>query len=423
MEGSALPDQPSRTWRVVRLLAGLLLLGIVIAGAATSARKQSVGTDFHVFWRGGYNFAHGLPLYLADPGARHFNYPPFAAQLFQVLGIFPLQTAAFLFYVASAGMLVLAVRLTQQIVQQLQPTWRHGKLPLFLAVLCSAVFVLENLVHVQVNILTFFLCLLGVKALVEKRELTAGGWLVAATAIKVTPIFFPIWAVLRGNRRTVMAVAVFGALVLILPIAQRGVPLGVNDLTEYYRTVLHQFVNGAVVPNYRNQNLAGMVFRAFTPRVSDDVPPYDYAYLSSYAGAAPLVYKGAALLILATFLGFMFRYRVRRRPIGALEICSVFLASHLLSGITWKAHLVSLLFTSYVFFAMDLSVLKSWRRWPVWTAWGGVIVIGMGRDVVGTRAHHYMAGYSVYVWVMLGLLTLSLIWGDNSVSGKSERER
>ena len=65
---------------------------LVVVGAARrarSARKQRVGTDFHVFWQAGYDFAHGLPLYQPLPGARRFNYPPFAAQVFQVLGVFP----------------------------------------------------------------------------------------------------------------------------------------------------------------------------------------------------------------------------------------------------------------------------------------------------------------------------------------------
>jgi hypothetical protein len=35
---------------------------------------------------------------------------------------------------------------------------------------------------------------------------------------------------------------------------------------------------------------------------------------------------------------------------------------------------------------------------------------------VGSRLHHYMAGYSVYVWVMLLLFTLSLAWGREKAS-------
>ena len=45
-------------------------------------------------------------------------------------------------------------------------------------------------------------------------------------------------------------------------------------------------------------------------------------------------------------------------------------------------------------------------------AWGGIVVIGLGRDLVGARLHHYLAGYSVFVWVMLLLFGLSVAWSQ-----------
>jgi hypothetical protein len=76
-------------------VAGLAVLLAVTAAVATErADKQRIGTDFHVFWQAGYDFAHGLPLYDPLPGARLFIYPPFPAQVFQVLGLVPLKLAA-----------------------------------------------------------------------------------------------------------------------------------------------------------------------------------------------------------------------------------------------------------------------------------------------------------------------------------------
>jgi hypothetical protein len=162
-----------------------------------------------------------------------------------------------------------------------------------------------------------------------------------------------------------------------------------------------------------------MIYRAFVPSASGDVHPYDYAYLASQAQAAPLVYRVIAVLLLAIFIAYLIRRRTTRQPVEALEICSVFLASHLLSGLTWKAHLVTLLFVSYVFFSLDPNLMSRRGRWALWSAWGGLVAIGLGRDLIGSRLHHYMAGYSVYVWVMLFLFTLSVVWGDrNNVSGK-----
>ncbi|MGZ8397758.1 MAG: glycosyltransferase family 87 protein [Gemmatimonadales bacterium] len=396
----------------------MLLGAVVIVAAVQRAAKQGVGTDFHVFWQAGYDFAHGLPLYDPLPGARTFNYPPFAAQVFQTLAVFPLKTAAALLYLASVGLILIAVWLSRDIIQRLLRPARPRALPLTLAVLCSAGFMLDNLVHVQVNLLTFVLCLLGVHAFVSTRVYTAAGWLVAATAIKLTPLFFLIWAVIRGTRRTVAAISVFGALSLLLPVIQRGSAQGLADLTDYYGGFLQQFAAGGVVTNYRNQNLAALVYRAVVPEAAEDLPPYEYAYLPSLAATAPMVYRVLALTVLAIFLAHLVRLRLARQQITALEISSVFLAGHLLSGITWKAHLVTLLFVFYAFFLLDFGRFGKAGRLALGVAWAGTVAMGLGRDVIGSRLHHYMAGYSVFVWVMLLLFTLSLVWNQR-LAGQS----
>jgi hypothetical protein len=404
-----------RRWYLV--LSMLLLVAVVLVLATERAGRQRIGTDFHVFWQAGSDFAHGLPLYQRLPGARKFIYPPFAAQLFQVLAIFPLKTAAWLFYVASVGLVFVAVRLSRNILERLEPGVRHRRLPIILAVLFSLNFILDNLNLVQVNLLIFVLSLLGIRALVERRGITAGGWLTAATAIKITPVFLVIWAMIRGTRRTWAGAFGFGLLALVLPMVQRGFAQGLADLTTYYQKFLHEFAAGAVIAHYFNQNLASMIYRATVSGAAGDAP-YDYAYLPSLAAAAPMIYRVLALTVLVVFLAHIIRLRVARRPIGPLEICSVFLASHLLSGITWKAHLVTLLFVSYTFFSLDRERMTKGARVALMIAWAGLGIIGLGRDVIGRRLHHYAGGYSVIVWVMLLLFTLSVVWSQKPVRGE-----
>jgi Gpi18-like mannosyltransferase len=239
-------QHPGRRRLWLRALGLLLLVAVVVAVAVERARNQRPGTDFQVFWQAGYNFSHGLPLYQPLPGARRLIYPPFAAQVFQVLGLFPLKVAAGLFYVASVGFIFAAAWLARDIVAKLE-SHRQARLPLVLALLCSANFVLNNLNMLQVNLLIVVLCLLGVRAFAERREIAAGGWFVAASALKITPVFFLIWAMIRGTRKSVAAVAGFGILCLTLPLIQRGPSQGVTDLTDYYHTFLREFSTGRVV--------------------------------------------------------------------------------------------------------------------------------------------------------------------------------
>jgi hypothetical protein len=403
------PPHTGRRQLWLRWLGFLALLAIVVAVAVERASQQRIGTDFHVFWQAGYDFAHGLPLYQRLEGARHFIYPPFAAQVFQILGLFPLKVAAGLFYVASVGFIVVAAWLSRDIIQKLEPA-KRARLPLVLALLFSANFLLNNLNMLQVNLLIFVLCLLGIRAFVEKRETAAGGWFVTATALKIIPAFFVIWAMIRGTRKSLVAAVGFGLLCLTVPLIQRGPTQGLTDLGDYYQSFLREFSTGRVVAHYTNQNLGAMVYRALIPMTWGAGEPYNYAYLPSWAGAAPLIYRGLAVGVLAVFLVHLIRLRIAGRPIGGLEIASVFLASHLLSGITWKAHLVTFLFVFYVFFSLDRRQMSRAGRLALGFAWAGIAVIGLGRDIVGNRLHHYIGGYSVIVWVMLLLFALSVAW-------------
>jgi hypothetical protein len=390
------------------LLALLGAAAVVALLAVARADKQRVGTDFYVFWQAGYNFAHGLPLYQGE-GPRTFIYPPFAAQLFQVLAVFPLKAAGALFYVASVALVAAAAWLTRDIVKRLgvEPS-RH--LPLILAVVFSGQFILNNLNLLQVNLVTFVLCLLAVRGTVMGRQRSAG-WAAVATAVKITPVFFVVWAVIRGGWRALRAALTVGLVCLLLPVVQRGPRQGETDLVEYYSTFLQEFAAGKVVTSYTNQNLAALVFRAVT--VPDSPQPFEYYYLPSLQSAAPLIYRALALAVLSVFLIHLVRLAKARRPITAWEIGSVFLTAHLLSGITWKAHLVTLLFVFYTFLCVDPHTIE-WRSgWALRCAWLGIAVIGLaGRDLVGTTAHHYLGGYSVFVWVMLGLLVLSIAWSS-----------
>jgi glycosyl transferase family 87 len=398
------PGRDKRRWP--RVLGAFGLFTLVAIVAVGRAEKQRIGTDFHVFWQAGNDFAHGLPLYEPLEGARRFLYPPFAAQVFQSLAVFPLKPAAGLFYALNVALIFVAVWLTRDIVRSLQGEERQQRLPLILAIVLSGQFVLNNLTLLQMNLVTFVLCLLGARGLVLGRA-RAVGWIVIATLIKIIPIFFVVWAVVRGRWRVFRAALVFGVGCVLLPVAQRGLSLGIADLTAYYNSFFHQFAAGGVSPAYTNQTIGAMVYRAVT--VPKTPQPFEYHYFPSLQPAAPVIYRTLAVVIFSVFLLHLFRLARARHPFTSFEIASVFLVGHLLSGITFKAHLVTLLFVFYSLLALDPRALRRGTRLALGAAWLGMAVIGLaGRDLVGGTIHHYIGGYSVFVWVMLLLLMLCI---------------
>ncbi|MDQ3208631.1 MAG: DUF2029 domain-containing protein, partial [Gemmatimonadota bacterium] len=176
----------------------LIAAAVALALAIPQGLDQHIGQDFAVFWQAGSNFASGTPLYHDYlPGARQFKYPPFAALVFAPLALFSLPVAAVLVSLLNLGLWIVAVLLTRDIVALTFDGRTRSRLPLVLATLLTAQFFLDNFHHVQLNAVTFVLVLIGIRAHLRGRDLRAAASLVVATAIKITPVFFVAWLVMR----------------------------------------------------------------------------------------------------------------------------------------------------------------------------------------------------------------------------------
>ena len=385
-----------------RALIAVALLGVCVVLSVIEAKSQGPGTDFHARWLAGRWFWEGQPLYTHLPGVREPTYPPFAAMVFQVFALFPLKVAAGLFYFCNLLLIPVAVRLTVDVFDALWPPpnrsrdwWR-----LALAILFSAQFFLNNLNLVQVNLALFVLCLLGIRWYLAGHDVRGAAALVAATAIKLVPVFLVAWLVVRGRRRAALAVVPLGLACIALPMLQRGPATGVRDLSDYYHTLLEGFGKGRVEQRYTNQNLAASVYRL--TRAPTEPTERDYQVFPASEGTARTVYRVAAFLVVAAFLGTLVWLRAKGAPLSVFDLSAAFLVGHLLSAMTWKAHLVTLLFVNYAF----LSVRPRGVTWAILVL---MAIVGLtGRDLVGNTLHHAIGGYSLIVWMMLLMLGASL---------------
>jgi len=390
-----------RRWsaRTLALVAG----GCVVAAAIAFVRGkgEGVGGDFHVFWQAGRNFATGAALYHGDlPGARPFLYLPFAAMVFQLFALLPLPVAAEILSFVSLVLLGVTTYLTQRIVARTYPDRATGPLPLVLAVVLTLVFFLDNFNRVQINEVIFLLILLGIDAHLRSRDVRSAAYFVVATALKITPVFFVIWLMLRGRGRAALAVPPLAIACVVAPLLLRGPATGTAELAEYYHSVLEGFQSGQVLTDMRVQNLGALVYRMMRPT---ETPEHlQYGYLPASERVAALTYKASAALLLLLFLANLGRLRARGAALSAFELSTVFLISHLLSPITEMAHLVTLLFVFYTFLALRPAALPRSMRYVLVGLWAFIVVSGLdGRDLVGRDVYYYIAGYSVVVWTML----------------------
>jgi alpha-1,2-mannosyltransferase len=390
----------------------VLVVGALAAPPTLSvaqSRHERLGQDFHVFWQAGRNFATGHPLYHDYlPGARPLKYPPFAAFVFQPLALFSLQTAAALFSFLNLLLWVLAVWLTRDIVARTFPERNPAVLPLVLAVVLSAQFFLDNFHHAQMNGVILALVLLGLRAYLRGRDVPAAGYLVAATAIKITPVFFVAWLVLRGRRRAALAVPPLALACLLVPLLLRGPATGAAELVEYYHSFLEGHQHGRIDEYTGGQNIAAFVNRMTRP--VESARHVSYRYLPLSAAAAQTAYRALWGTVLLVFLARLALLRRRKAAVSALELAMVFLAGLLLSPITFTTHLVSLLFVFCAFLSVRPASLAPASRPLALLLCVAMAVIGLsGRDLAGSVVYEGVGGYSLYVWTMLLLFATAVL--------------
>lgn len=396
-------DRPTRrlaryAWPAAVVVALLLSLG--------QAGRHHPGTDFHVFWEAGRDFADGSPLYQPAPGARWFKYPPFAAMLFQPLGWLSLDAAAVGFHALGLLLFAWAAVATWRIAEAWAPGRRRGALPMVLALLAILHIAQSDLLRLQTNLLVLALSLTGVLAAARGRAWPAAAWLSAATLLKLTPAVLLGWLALRGGRRAPVAIALCLAAGLAAPLVQRGPQQGARDYAEYARTFLAPSAT-RVWTRPQNQALTAAVERAMVPGAVG--PGVDYAWLPAGPRAARTVRIAAMLLVAGGFVAAIVALAWRRRPHSLFEVAAALAAAGLLSGITWKAHLVGLLFVGYAFLSLPLDAWPAPRRRALLGLSALIVASGLaGRSVTGARLQEALFAYSAWTWLLLLLFGASL---------------
>ncbi len=410
-------DRPVlRAAALAGLAFGIVAL-LIVAGAR--ARAFGPGSDFHARWLAGQWFSAGQPLYVYQPGIAHPTYPPFAAQVFQLFALVPLPVAAGAFFLVNVALLPVAVVLVRRIFRATWPGWR-ARWPLVLAAVCSAEFLLANVNALHVNAALFVLVLWGIAAWLDGRQGAGAVAFVVATGIKLVPAFLVLWALVRGRRPAVLATVWAGLVVLGLPLVQRGPAQGLRDLADYHTTLLAGVIGGHVNARATNHNLAGAVHRLTRP---PQVPEPDYRVAALSEGTVRWTIRAATIAIAAVFLGTIVALRLRREPLTAFEWSAALLAGHLVSAMTWRAHLVTLLFVLTAFFSIPRAPLGPAARLGWWAVAALVGVVGFsGRDLVGRAAFHWINGHGVISATLLVLFGMAIglsqrrwrVWEDTA---------
>lgn len=403
-------------WTKQRILIfAIAFLAVTIMSIIRGAR-QEIGTDFHTYWNAGRDFFNGKPLYITIEGARAFWNPPFAAMVLQIFAILLLKVAGGLFYFTNIILLIASVYLTKLIFEHFYPDRRNLKWPIIFSIVLSARFFINNINLLQINEILLILCLLGIHAFLKKRVGLSCLLFTVATFIKIIPVFFLFWVIIRGRTKAVLSVMLATAVCFALPIFQRGFDTGISDLVEYDQSLLKSFRQGRVVTEYTNQNLASAICRMALP--SENEENLNYQCISLSQDTVKVIYKLSFITILLLFVSSLVFLRITKAPISPFEISSIFLVGHLLSGRTDKAHLITLIFVLMAFLLIDYKKLTKRYRALFSVLYVLIVILGItGREILGAQLHYYFGGYSIITWTLLVLFICS-VWFSTKLPAK-----
>ncbi|MDR3468100.1 MAG: glycosyltransferase family 87 protein [Xanthobacteraceae bacterium] len=331
-----------------------------------------------------------------------FTYPPFFAFVMIPFLALPHVAQTVVWYLISLGCAVLACRIAEAIAVRLIPgPWSQRELGWLrvIAVLLSLKFILAVLEDEAFDLLALPFLLYGVLAVVEGRAIRAGFALAIAAALKVTPLLFLPYLVLR---RQFVAAGVFVVVLGVASVlpdlfftpagAAHGYlgawlrDIGAASVLEHGATVKLAFWDGV---NIHNLSLRGALARAV------DGTPWQAHFLVLLRATQVVFVALIAVLILAS---------LRLKALVPVDACLLVIAMLMLSPMTSRSHFVNMVLP---FFVLVAAWLKDHH-----TRWLGATVLvlsfiggtGIPRDLAPRALTDFMRDHNDVMWSALVLI-------------------
>jgi len=392
----------------------IIYMAGIIAYSVPKSRTITEVSDYMVFWQSGKDFSDKHDLYNRD-FVRPYYYPPFAAFLFQPLHIFPLHISALIFFLTNALILFpLSIYLIYIILRLTRLGKRRTEVALILTTLFTLQYFWHNLVALNINCFLFVIILLGIYFLVRKKPHIAGILFTIITFIKIMPVLLAAYVFLfHFSRRVFISMLLAAVLCFSLPIPFRGLDRWLQDHVDQYENVITQYIlKGRIVANNPNHNLKAGVIKAFHPESRNNTHVYPEQY--------PMTTKIITLLELM-FLGILIvngvtLYR-RRIAFSIAYFASILLYMHLISGITWSTHLVTLMFCLLPVVLIDVKRLRRPGMIVFYFMLTILFFLGIeGRDTMGERIYQAIRHYDVYTFLLIGMFLFCswVVWSKQS---------
>lgn len=227
--------------RVILTATVLLSLFFAILLVQTYNKAyRDVGYDFTSYLLSAQAILHGENPFQTDSPFTYM-YPMFFAFAMIPLSLLPYWLSNFLWYIINVGSLLGSIFiLIKQSSTGLKTDWgAHLYAPLVVALLLLTAIIQNHLLNGQVNFVVLLLCVLFLKYDFEDRIWLSSVFLALAVAIKLVPLVFFLFLLLRGRYKSLLLSSVFFVAFCLLP----AITLG-QGLLDLYADYLRHFVFG-----------------------------------------------------------------------------------------------------------------------------------------------------------------------------------
>jgi hypothetical protein len=388
----------------------------MIAVSIPKSQEITEDSDHWAVWQAGKDFFNKHELYYRDE-VRPYYYPPFSAFLWQPLHALPLQFSALILFLLNALVLLpLSIYLIYQTLLNIGVSAKRAEMAMILATLFTLKYFWNNLVMFQINYIILVFILGGIFYLSRKKPHIAGILFTFVTFIKVIPVFLAAYIFFfHFSKKVALTMILTAVLCFTLPVSTRGWNMWVQDHVDNYEILVKQYIlEGRVVADQANHSLKAGFIKTFYPetRTNENVSTKDYAGIIQ-----ALTILQVLLLLILIFNAILLNRK--KKYFSLAYLASILLFTHLFSGITWTAHLVTLIFCLLPVLLINVKSLKTPGKIAYWVFIVLMVFLGIeGSDTVGEKIYLAIRFYDIYTYLLLGLFFFCswLIWDKRSAS-------
>jgi hypothetical protein len=372
-----------------------------IAVSIPKSKEVTEDSDHWIIWQAGKDFFNKKELYYRDE-IRPFISPPFGPFLWQPLHAVPLQVSALILFLLNALVLLpLSIYLIYKTLLNIGVNAKKAEMAMILATLLTLKYFWNNLVMFQINYIILAFILGGIYYLSKKKPHMAGIMFIFVTFIKIIPVFLAAYVFFfHFSRKVVVTMILTTVLCLTLPISTRGWHRWIQDHVDNYEILVKQYIlEGRIVADQANHGLKAGLIKSFYPetRTNENVS------IDDYAGFIRLLTLIQVLLLLTLIFNAILLKR-RKRYFSLAYLASIILFTHLFAGITWTAHLVTLIFCLLPVLLINVKSLNTTGKIAYWAFIALMVFLGIeGSDTVGEKIYLAIRFYDIYTYLLLGL--------------------